>query len=103
MKALTAEQVRHYHDTGFLFPIPVLTPQEVSDAMSNIERLEAHIGTKLSAAHKRYRSGSYTFLPWVEKLVRHPKVLDAVEDVIGPDILVYWATFFVKEPNTPAM
>lgn len=103
MKALTEAQVRHYHENGFLFPIPALTPAEAAEAMRNIERLEARIGTPLSAAHKKYRSGSYTFLPWVDALVRHPRVLDAVEDVIGPDILVYWATFFVKEPKTPAM
>ena len=103
MKALTEDQVRHYRENGFLFPIPVLSREEVAEAMGHIERLEGRIGTKLSAAHKKYRSGSYTYLPWVEALVRHPRVLDAVEDVIGPDILVYWATFFVKEPNTPAM
>ena len=102
MKALTEAQVRDYRENGFLFPIPALTSAEVADAMHNIERLEAHIGTRLSAAHKKYRSGSYTFLPWVDALVRHPRILDAVEDVIGPDILVYWATFFVKEPDTPA-
>jgi len=70
--------------------------------MRDIERLEARIASPLSKAHKKYRSGSYTFLPWVEALCRHPRVLDAVEDVIGPDILVYFATFFVKEPGSPA-
>jgi hypothetical protein len=102
MKALTEQQVRNYHTNGFLFPIPVLTPAEVAARMQDIERLEARIGTPLSKAHKKYRSGSYNFLPWVEGLCRHPRILDAVEDVIGPDILVYWATFFIKEPNSPA-
>ena len=102
MKALSEEQARDYHRNGFQFPIPVLTREEAAARMQDIERLEARIGTPLSKAHKKYRSGSYTFLPWVEALCRHPRVLDAVEDVIGPDILVYWATFFVKEPGSPA-
>jgi hypothetical protein len=102
MKALTEQQVQDYHRNGFLFPIPVLTPDEAAARMKDIERLETRVGTPLSKAHKKYRSGSYTFLPWVEALCRHPRVLDAVEDVIGPDILVYWATFFVKEPGSPA-
>jgi non-haem Fe2+, alpha-ketoglutarate-dependent halogenase len=34
-------------------------------------------------------------------LVRHPRILDAVESLIGPDILVYTSTFFIKEPNSP--
>lgn len=102
MKALTAEQVAHYRETGFLFPIPVLTPEEAAAGLTNIHRLEARIGTTLAKSHKKYRSGSYTYLPWVEALCRHPRILDAVEDVIGPDILVFWATFFVKEPGSPA-
>lgn len=102
MNVLTAEQVAHYRETGFLFPIPVLTPEEAAAGLANIHRLEARIGTTLAKAHKKYRSGSYTYLPWVEALCRHPRILDAVEDVIGPDILVFWATFFVKEPGSPA-
>jgi ectoine hydroxylase-related dioxygenase (phytanoyl-CoA dioxygenase family) len=33
--------------------------------------------------------------------VCHPRILDVVEDVIGPDILVYTATFFIKEAQSP--
>jgi ectoine hydroxylase-related dioxygenase (phytanoyl-CoA dioxygenase family) len=102
MKALTEQQVRDYRCNGYLFPIPVLTPSEAAEGMENVARLEARIGTPLAKAHKKYRSGSYTFLPWVEALCRHPRVLDAVEDILGPDILVYWATFFIKEAGSPA-
>ena len=102
MKALTEQQVRDYRQNGFLFPLPVLTPTEAAAGMANVRRLEERIATPISQAHKKYRSGSYTFLPWVEALCRHPRVLDAVEDVIGPDILVFWATFFVKEAGSPA-
>src|SRR4029077_170541 len=50
---------------------------------------------------RKWRSAGYVFLPWVDALVRHPRVLDAVESVIGPDILVYTSTFFIKEPDSP--
>ena len=102
MKALTTKQVSDYRQNGFLYPIPVLTPGEAAAGLDHIRRLEERIGTPLSQAHKKYRSGSYTFLPWVEALCRHPRVLDAVEDVLGPDILVFWATFFIKEAGSPA-
>ena len=102
MNTLTAQQVRDYHENGFLFPIPVLTADEAAAGLNQVLALEGRIGTNLSAAHKKYRSGSYTFLPWVEALCRHPHVLDAVEDVIGPDILVFWGTFFIKEARSPA-
>src|SRR5262249_14126758 len=38
--------------------------------------------------------------PWLDELVRHPALLDAVEDLIGPDILLYSDSFIVKEPHT---
>jgi ectoine hydroxylase-related dioxygenase (phytanoyl-CoA dioxygenase family) len=33
--------------------------------------------------------------------VHQPKVLDAVEDVIGPDILCWTTNFFIKEADSP--
>ena len=38
----------------------------------------------------------------MDELVRHPKVLDAVESVIGPNILIYHLTSWLKEPNEPS-
>src|SRR5215212_7736581 len=102
MNVLTEQQVRSYRQNGFLFPIPALSTREATQALRDLARFEAHIGSPLPLAHKRYRQGTHTFLPWVDALVRHPRVLDAIEDVLGPDILVFWATFFVKEANTPA-
>ena len=40
-------------------------------------------------------------LSWFNDLIRHPRILDAIEDVIGPDILVWTSTFFIKEPHSP--
>lgn len=102
MNVLTEQQQRSYRENGFLFPIPALSTSEATEALNNLARFEARIGAPLANAHKRYRQGTYTFLPWVDALVRHPRVLDAVEDVLGPDILVFWATFFIKEPGSPA-
>ncbi len=39
----------------------------------------------------------------MHSLVRHPAILDAVEDLIGPNILVYTSTWFIKEPESAAI
>ena len=39
---------------------------------------------------------------WADRIVHHPEVLDAVEDVIGPDILVYHTTMNIKEARNEA-
>jgi phytanoyl-CoA dioxygenase PhyH len=101
MKALTQEQVDSYHHNGFLFPIPALTPDEVATCLAGLHRLEADLGCPIAEADIKWRSHAYAHPPWFNDLIRHPRILDAIEDVIGPNILVWTSTFFIKEPNSP--
>jgi hypothetical protein len=98
---LTAEQVDRYRYDGYLYPIPALSPSEIAECLAGLARFEYWLGKPLTGADRKWRSAGYVFMPWVDALVRHPRVLDAVESVIGPNILVYTSTFFIKEPNSP--
>lgn len=100
MKALTAEQVAAFHHNGFLYPIPALTPEEIATYVAGLERLEAELGSAVADADIKWRSQAHAHSPWFNDLIRHPRILDAVEDVIGPDILVWTSTFFIKEPGS---
>jgi non-haem Fe2+, alpha-ketoglutarate-dependent halogenase len=101
MKALTREQIDSYRYNGFLFPIPALTPEEIVTCLAGLERLETELGSPVAAADVKWRSHAYAHSPWFNTLIRHPKILDAIEDVIGPNILVWTSTFFIKEPHSP--
>lgn len=101
MKALTQAQVNSFRHNGFLFPIPALTPEEVATCLAGLERLETELGSPVAEAGVKWRSHGYAHSPWYDALIRHPRILDAVEDVIGPDILVWTSTFFIKEPQSP--
>ncbi len=101
MKALTQAQVDSYRHNGFLFPIPALTPDEVATCLAGLHRLEAELGCPIAEADIKWRSHAYAHSPWFNDLIRHPRILDAIEDVIGPNILVWTSTFFIKEPNSP--
>jgi hypothetical protein len=98
---LTAEQVDRYRWDGYLFPLPALSPEEIATCRDGLDRFERWLGMPVTAADRKWRSAAYVFLPWVDALVRHPQVLDAVESLIGPDILVYTSTFFIKEARSP--
>jgi ectoine hydroxylase-related dioxygenase (phytanoyl-CoA dioxygenase family) len=100
MKALTAEQVASFHYNGFLYPIPALSPDEIAHYLAGLERLESELGCPVADADIKWRSHAYAHSPWFNALIRHPRILDAVEDVIGPDILVWTSTFFIKEPGS---
>ena len=44
---------------------------------------------------------SHLLFTWVDELVHHPKIVDAVEDMFGPDLLCWTTNFFIKEANSP--
>jgi non-haem Fe2+, alpha-ketoglutarate-dependent halogenase len=100
MKALTAEQAASFHYNGFLYPLPALSAEEIATCLAGLARLETELGAAVADADIKWRSHAYAHSPWFNDLVRHPKILDAVEDVIGPDILVWTSTFFIKEPRS---
>ncbi len=82
-----------------MFPIPVLSAAEVATARAALEQLAASLGGHAEIARLRHLQ---LFHHWVQDLVLHPRVLDAVEDVLGPDILVHSSTIFWKRPHDPA-
>src|SRR6185312_5065495 len=100
MKALTQEQVDYYRHNGFPFPIAALSQPEIETALDGLARLETELGCPVAEADVKWRSHAYAHSPWFNDLVRHPRILDAIEDVIGPDILVWTSTFFIKEPGS---
>ncbi len=103
-KKLSPAQVESYERDGFLSPNPALTPDEAAALRGKLAAFEETVGGPLTseATDARYRSRTHVLLSWVHSLVRHPAILDAVEDLIGPDILVYTSTWFFKEPETAA-
>lgn len=98
---LSDDEVARYRYDGYLYPLPALSAQEVAESLEGLARYERWLGKPVTQSDRRWRSAAYVLLPWLDALVRHPRILDAVESVVGPDILVYTATFFIKEANSP--
>ena len=98
-KRLTPEQIASYAKRGFCFPVPVLTPNEARAFRADLERYESEIGAPLDFPEK---SKPHPLFDWADKVAHHPAVLDAVEDLIGPDILLYHITLWTKEAGAPA-
>lgn len=101
MKALTRAQVESYRRDGFLFPFPALAEEERLECLAGLERYERWLGGPVPGADLRWRTQPHALLPWYANLARNPRILDVVEDLIGPDILVWTSTFFIKEASSP--
>src|ERR1700712_1119447 len=97
MKTLTDAALRQYRETGYYAPVRVLSSAEAARLRTQLESFEATAG--ILAGKLRHKS--HLLFTWLNDLVRHPRVLDAVEDVIGPNILCWGSSFFIKEPRNP--
>ena len=96
-KALSKEAVAQFHDHGWVSPVPVFSRQETERYQDQFAEWESRNGGPVEG---QLRNKSHLFLSWLDELVRHPTVLDVVEDVIGPNIWLWHAQFFVKEAET---
>src|SRR5262245_42837874 len=97
-KVLTAAEVEAYNTKGYHLPVDVLSRDEVADCRSQLEAYEAKSGGPIKGD---MRHKSHLLFPWINDLMRHPRVLDAIEDVLGPNLLVWSTSFFIKEPHDP--
>ncbi|MEO0362412.1 MAG: phytanoyl-CoA dioxygenase family protein [Pseudomonadota bacterium] len=96
------EERARYRRDGHLFPIRVATPEEAAGWRAEFEALEAAWrDAGLARPLTQYlRSNAQVVVPLAARLATHPAILDAVEGALGPDLLVWSAEFFVKEPRT---
>lgn len=96
-KLLTDGQIAGFHANGFVTRIPVLTPAEVAELVARTEAFEAERPQDVSWA---FDIKCNLLLDWVYDLGRHERLLDAVEDLIGPDILLTNGVYRNKNPGS---
>jgi hypothetical protein len=97
MGRLPEAAIEHYRQHGYYAPVPVMSADEAAAIRRRLDAHEASHGVlKGSMRHK-----SHLLFTWLDGLIRHPAILDAVESVIGPDILCWSSTFFIKEARDP--
>ena len=102
LASLSAMQVAQYRRDGFFYPVDCLTAEEVRHFRGRLEAFEREQGDTFGKLPNLVRSKSHMLFTWMDELARHPKVLDAVESILGPNILIYHVTSWLKEPGEPS-
>jgi non-haem Fe2+, alpha-ketoglutarate-dependent halogenase len=97
-KLLSADALARYRRDGYYFPIDVLSEAETRSLR---DRLEAHEAASGGPIQGDRRHKAHLYLTWLNDLIRLPRILDAVEDVLGPDLLCWSTSFFIKEASDP--
>ena len=97
-KMLSKAAVEAYQRDGYCSPVRVMPADDARRFRAALEAHEAHAGAPLQGD---WRHKTHLLFTWADELVHHPKIVDAVEDVIGPDILCWTTSFFIKEASNP--
>src|ERR1044072_5216725 len=91
MSTLTEKQLSSYEEFGFLDSIPILSADEVRHFRAEVDQTCAALGgriTRLDQPHYYFR--------WAWELSTHPRVLDCMEQLIGPNIMLKSTRLFYK-------
>jgi len=97
-KVLSVEQVAQYEREGAVWPIRALSSKAAFNARSSLQTHEQQTGKPLQG---NWRHKTHLLFTWADAMAHHPAILDAVEDCIGPNIVCWSSTFFIKEANSP--
>ena len=96
MTYLNSNQLKQYNEEGYVAPLDILTKDEALDARNEIELIEKEMPNEID---KSGRYNVHLISPKLDAIVHNSKILDAVESIIGKNILVCSTTLFIKNPN----
>ena len=96
MISLNAKQLKDYEDQGFVAPVDILTLEEATKIKEEIEYIEKKWPDELVGLG---RNNVHYISPIFDQVCHNSKILDAVESIIGKDILVGGTTLFIKDPD----
>jgi non-haem Fe2+, alpha-ketoglutarate-dependent halogenase len=96
-RVLTSEQMDAYQEFGFVHSVPILTPEEVRYYRDHLERSWSALGGRVTRA-----DGLHLFFRWAWDLATHPRLLDCLEDLLGPVILLRHTRIFYKYGQSAA-
>jgi hypothetical protein len=98
-KILTQQQIDTYWRDGCVFPIRVISAEDAAEIRARLEAFENKTGGPLKGD---LRHKSHLLFSWLGDLVRRDRIVDAIEDLYGPNLLCWTTNFFIKEANNPA-
>ncbi len=96
MTYLSSNQLKQYEDEGFVSPIDIFSKDKANEIRNEIELIENKMPGELE---KSGRYNAHLISPLLDEVAHNPKILDAVQSLIGKNILICGTTLFIKNPN----
>ena len=96
MSYLSSNQLKQYEDEGFVSPINIFSKDRAKEIRNEIEFIENEMPDELKNSG---RYNAHLISPLLDEVTHNSKILDAVQSLIGENILVCGTTLFIKNPD----
>ena len=94
-KALTEEQIASWKRDGFLFPVRVMSEEMAAEFAARMTQARSDGLLRVKGGQTKMN----VLLPWVYDFASSEPLLDIVEDLLGPDLMIYHSTLWAKQPR----
>jgi ectoine hydroxylase-related dioxygenase (phytanoyl-CoA dioxygenase family) len=91
---------KSYTDNGYYFPLNVLPALAAADIAAKLSAI-ASSQIAGSLGYRGQLNHLHVVCPYISDLVRSPVIVDAVELILGPDILAWGSSLFLKPSRSP--
>lgn len=88
-----------FENDGYYFPLQVLSSKQAADSKSRLTQI-AESEFVANLGNRGQINQLHVVCPFVNKIIRSPAILDAVETILGPDLLVWGTSVFMKPPRS---
>ena len=96
-KVLSQQQINDYHEQGFVSPIDVISEEQAAVFLEKLVAAERDYPEHINPEN---RNNPHLCFKFLDELVHHRVIVDAVEDLIGSNISLWGSVLFIKEPQT---
>ena len=93
MTYLNSNQLKQYQDEGFVSPVNIFSKEKTKEIRDEIELIEKKLPNELE---KEGRYNAHLISPMLDEVTHNENILNAVESLIGGNILVCGTTLLLK-------
>ena len=96
-KSLTPQQIQQFNQKGYIFPLDVFSETEIATHRAYFDQL---IEQQINEGKDAYSiAGWHSKQPEIYDLVTDSRILDYLEDLLGPDLICWGTHYFCKLPG----
>lgn len=98
-KVLSEARIDAARRDGYVFPVPVMSAGDAGRYLGKFETYERETG---QSAPRHLKVKPHLLFTWMIEMATTPRLLDAIEDLVGPDIMLVTSAVWAKNAHDPA-